>query len=93
LPRARRCSPSPVRAAKPRGRYRLDALIARHGAEAGARVIVPELTADCPQRDAAALVERRDILFPDRTLFPASDRAVSVYQPKSRAIATNLGAS
>jgi len=31
-----------------RGRYRLDMLIARHGADAGAWVIAPELTADCP---------------------------------------------
>ena len=30
-----------------RGRYRLDTLIARHGADAGVRVIVPELIADC----------------------------------------------
>jgi len=30
-----------------RGRYRLDTLIARHGADAGVRVIVPELVADC----------------------------------------------
>jgi hypothetical protein len=48
-----------------RGRYRLDTLIARHGAGAGVRVIVPELTADCPQRDAAALMERCDIPFPE----------------------------
>jgi hypothetical protein len=40
------------------GRYRLDALIGRHGADAGVRVIVPELTADCPRRESAALVER-----------------------------------
>ena len=30
-----------------RGRYRLDTSIARHGADTGVRVIVPELTADC----------------------------------------------
>ena len=54
-----------------RGRYRLDKLIARYGADAGARVIVPELTADCPQRDSSALMERCDILFPDLLkLFP-----------------------
>jgi hypothetical protein len=54
-----------------RGRYRLDTLIARHGANAGVRVIVPEVTADCPHRESAALVERCDILFPElRTLFP-----------------------
>jgi hypothetical protein len=47
------------------GRYRLDTLIARHGADAGVRVIVPELTADCPQRDSVALMERCDVLFPD----------------------------
>jgi hypothetical protein len=46
-----------------RGRYRLDTLIARHGAQAGARVIVPELAADCPQRDSTALTERCDILL------------------------------
>ena len=54
-----------------RGRYRLDALIARHGADAPVRVIVPELTADCPQRESAVLAERCDILFPElRKLFP-----------------------
>lgn len=55
-----------------RGRYRLDTLIARHGAGAGVRVIVPELTADCPQRESPALMERCDVLFPELpTLFPA----------------------
>jgi len=54
-----------------RGRYRLDTLIARHGADAPVRVIVPELTADCPHRDSAALMERCDILFPEALkLFP-----------------------
>jgi len=54
-----------------RGRYRLDTLIARHGADAPVRVIVPELTADCPQRDSAAVMERCDILFPEALkLFP-----------------------
>jgi hypothetical protein len=48
-----------------RGRYRLDKLIGRHGADAGVRIIVPELTADCPQRDSATLMERCDILFPE----------------------------
>jgi len=47
-----------------RGRYRLDNLIVRHGADAGVRVIVPELTAGCPQRESAALMERCDVLFP-----------------------------
>jgi len=47
-----------------RGRYRLDNLIARHGAGAPVRVIVPELTADCPQRETVVLMERCDILFP-----------------------------
>ena len=47
-----------------RGRYRLDTLIARHGADAGVRVIVPEITADCPQRESAALMERCHIPFP-----------------------------
>jgi len=47
-------------------------LIARQGADAGARVIVPELTPDCPHRDSAALMERCDILFPElRELFRA----------------------
>jgi hypothetical protein len=51
---------------------RLDTLIARHGAEACVRVIVPELIAHCPQRDSVALMERCDILFPELlTLFPA----------------------
>ena len=35
---------------KRRGRYRLDNPFTTHGADAGVRVIVPELTADCPQR-------------------------------------------
>ena len=55
-----------------RGRYRLDNLIARHGADAPMRVIVPELTADCPLRESPALMERCDILFPElRELFRA----------------------
>jgi len=34
------------------------------------RVIVPELTAGCPQPESPALMERCDILFPElRTLF------------------------
>jgi len=54
-----------------RGRYRLDNLIARHGANAGVRVIVPDLTADCLRRDTAALMERCDVLFPELLrLFP-----------------------
>jgi hypothetical protein len=54
-----------------RGRYRIDNLIGRHGANAGVRIIVTELTADCPQRDSAALMERCDGLFPGLpTLFP-----------------------
>jgi hypothetical protein len=47
------------------GRYRRDTLIARLGVDAPVRVIVPKPTADCLQRDAAALMERCDILFPD----------------------------
>lgn len=47
-----------------RGRYRLDKLIASHGADAPTRIIVAELTATCPHRDSAALMERCDILFP-----------------------------
>ena len=58
-----------------RGRYRLATLIARHGADAGARVIVAEITADCPQRNSAALMERCDILFPELLkLFPPRAR-------------------
>jgi hypothetical protein len=38
--------------------------IARHG-RAGVRVIVGELTADCPGRDAAPLMERGDPPFPE----------------------------
>jgi len=54
-----------------RGRYRLDNLIARHGADAPVRVIVRALTADCPQRESVVLMERCDILFPDLLkLFP-----------------------
>jgi hypothetical protein len=48
-----------------RGRFWLDNLIARHGDDAGVRIIVPELTADCPQRELAVLMERCDILFPN----------------------------
>jgi hypothetical protein len=58
-----------------RGRYRLDALIGRHGAHASARVTVPELTADCTQWRSAALMELCDILFPGlRALFPAASQ-------------------
>ena len=35
-----------------RGRYRLDSLIRHYGAPASGRVLVLELIADCPQRDA-----------------------------------------
>jgi len=53
-----------------RVRYRLDTLIARHDAEASVRVVVPELIADCSQRESPSLMERCDNLFPDlRTLF------------------------
>jgi len=46
-------------------------LIACHGGDASVRVIVPELTAECPQRQSAALMERCDILFPEQLkLFP-----------------------
>jgi len=48
-----------------RGRYRLDSLIARHGADALVRIIVPDLTADCPQRASPAPTERCDVLFPE----------------------------
>jgi hypothetical protein len=47
------------------GRYRLDSLIGRHGANSGVRVIVPELTAGCPQRRSPALMERCDVLLPE----------------------------
>jgi len=54
-----------------RGRYPLNTLLARHGADAGVRVTVPDLTVDCPRRDNAALMVRCDVLFPElRTLFP-----------------------
>jgi len=43
-----------------RGRCWLDTLIARHGADAGARVIVPALTAGWPQRNSPALIERSE---------------------------------
>jgi len=53
-----------------RGRYRLDNLIGRHGADAPVRVTGPELTAGCPQRKSAAVMERCDVLFPELgTLF------------------------
>lgn len=55
-----------------RGRYRLQTLSARDGAEAGVRVVVRELTPGCPQRESAALVERRGVLFP---ALPAPVRA------------------
>ena len=55
-----------------RGRYRLDTLITRHGADAGMHVIVPGLVAACPRWESAALVERCEILFPElRDLFRA----------------------
>ena len=57
------------------GRYRLDTLIARHGAEASVRVIEPKLIADCPQRDAAGLMERCDILFSACSWVPAGSNA------------------
>jgi len=41
-----------------RGRYRLDS------AAAPAPRLVSELTADCPQRESAALMERCAMLFP-----------------------------
>jgi len=44
-----------------RGRYPFYKLIARHGADAPVRIIVPELSADCPKRGSAAQMERRDI--------------------------------
>ena len=46
-----------------RGRYRLHGLIRRYGANASGRVIVPELTAACPKRNAS-LMERCDVHFP-----------------------------
>jgi len=55
-----------------RGRYQLGTLIGRHGGDAPVRVVVPEITADCPQRDSAALMERCDHLFSELLkLFPA----------------------
>jgi hypothetical protein len=45
-----------------RGRYRLDKLIARYG-DGEAREMIPELTADCPKRGSASLMERCDVLF------------------------------
>jgi len=54
-----------------RGRDRFDNLVARHGADAAVRVIAPELTADCPQRESPALMERCDLRFPELlNLFP-----------------------
>ena len=50
------CSPLHARAAIVAG----VTLIARHGADAGVRVIVPDLTAACPRRGAAALMSRDD---------------------------------
>jgi hypothetical protein len=48
-----------------RGRYQLDTLITRSDADGAARIFVPELTADCRQRDTAALTEKCNILFPE----------------------------
>jgi len=54
------------------GCYRLDTLIARHGADAPLRAVVPALTADCPRRESAALMERCDVLLPELpALFPS----------------------
>lgn len=47
-----------------RGRYRLDTLIARYGAEGSARDMLPDLKADCPRRNSASLMERCDVFFP-----------------------------
>jgi len=47
-----------------RGRYRLEAVIVRYGANAPALVTVPELTADCPHRGLAALMEGATFCFP-----------------------------
>jgi len=42
-----------------RGSYRLDGLIARHGADAPVRVIVSALIGDCPQRGSPAMMDLR----------------------------------
>jgi len=48
-------------------------VIAQHGADAGVRIIVPDLTADCARRGSAALMERCDVLFPELvTLIPCA---------------------
>jgi len=63
------------------GRYRLDTLVGRHGADAAARIILAELTAESPQRYAARLMEKCNILFPElltlflrRSILCVSDR-------------------
>jgi len=48
-----------------RGRYRLNTLIAHHGAASGVRVIVPALTAPARKRSVAPM-EWCDVVFPDR---------------------------
>jgi len=54
------------------GCYRLDTLIARRGADAPVRAVVPALTADFPWRESAALMERCDVLLPELpALFPS----------------------
>lgn len=58
-----------------RGRYRLDALIGRHGAAARVRIIVPALTTNCPRRDSPTLMERCDVLFPDLVALDGERRA------------------
>jgi len=55
-----------------RGRYRLDALIARHGAKAGVACHCPGTDGRVRVSGVCGVVERCDVLFPELwTLFPA----------------------
>lgn len=47
-----------------RGCYRFDGQIARYCDGSVARNMISELTADCPRRDSASLMERCDVFFP-----------------------------
>jgi hypothetical protein len=66
------------------GRFRPNMPIARHGANAGACAIVPELTVHCPRHDAAALAERCDTSPSDTQVQTiASERCACAHAQRS----------
>jgi hypothetical protein len=69
-------------------------LIARYGADASARVMVPELIADCAQRDGAAGQERRTSDFSARHVKASSQatrRRGAAFAPDSAETPTSNG--